>query len=499
MKRIFAGIILVLLLTGMLALAFNVKPVRASGTLYIRADGSIDPPDDPISTLDNVTYTLTGDINDSIVVERDNIIFDGNGHVLQGDLSSYGTGLDLSERKNVTVMNIDSHGWWYVIRLVRSSNNKIVGNNLTWNEYSIYLSESLNNSIVGNNITEFFGFGVYLYKSSSNNSVVGNYFESWGGSSIGVSQSDNNSISGNHITTNEYRAGSGIALFYSSYNSVFNNNIWEYNTRYSSEDYFGVGLWYSSSHNIIAGNEITDGSGSGVYIYGSSMNTIFGNYIAGNTYGTGRMYSSGNILYGNDFVDNAQQEYDEVPELPSIDAWDNGYPSGGNYWSNYTGADLDYDGIGDTPHVIDGNNTDNYPLMGMFTDFNTTSEYHVQAICNSSISDFQSNSTSISFNVTGEDGTAGFCRICIPTALMNATYKVFVNSTEVPCNLLPCSNSTHSYLYFNYTHSTEQVIIVPEFPSILILPLFIMATLLAVIVHRNGGTKNKKTNSDDAT
>ena len=55
--------------------------------------------------------------------------------------------------------------------------------------------------------------------------------------------------------------------------------------------------------------------------------------------------------------------------------WDNGYPSGGNYWSDYAGEDLysgpyqnetGSDGIGDMPYVIDESNTDNYPLMNPY-------------------------------------------------------------------------------------------------------------------------------------
>ena len=61
----------------MLTLAFNIQPVKASGTIYVRADGSIDPPDAPILTVDNITYTFAGNINDSIVVERDNIVLMG--------------------------------------------------------------------------------------------------------------------------------------------------------------------------------------------------------------------------------------------------------------------------------------------------------------------------------------------------------------------------------------------------------------------------------------
>jgi hypothetical protein len=52
--------------------------------------------------------------------------------------------------------------------------------------------------------------------------------------------------------------------------------------------------------------------------------------------------------------------------------WDDGYPPGGNYWSDYTGVDVksgpnqdqpSSDGIGDTPYIIDEYNQDNYPLM----------------------------------------------------------------------------------------------------------------------------------------
>ena len=56
--------------------------------------------------------------------------------------------------------------------------------------------------------------------------------------------------------------------------------------------------------------------------------------------------------------------------------WDNGYPSGGNYWSNYTDVDLytgphqnitGRDGIWDHPHVVDANNQDKYPLTNPWT------------------------------------------------------------------------------------------------------------------------------------
>jgi hypothetical protein len=120
--------------------------------------------------------------------------------------------------------------------------------------------------------------------------------------------------------------------------------------------------------------------------------------------------------------------------------------------------------------------------MGMFFDFNATSQYHIQAICNSTISDFQFNGTTISFDAAGKNGTTGFCRITFPTTLINGTLTVSVNGTKTPYTLLPESNSTQSYLYFTYHHSTQET--VPEFPSFLILPLFLVATLLTAMIYK---------------
>ena len=62
----------------------------------------------------------------------------------------------------------------------------------------------------------------------------------------------------------------------------------------------------------------------------------------------------------------------------NTNTWDNGYPSGGNYWSDYTDVDqysgpsqniTGSDGIWDHPYVIDENNKDNYPIVPEFPSF----------------------------------------------------------------------------------------------------------------------------------
>jgi hypothetical protein len=84
MKKVVLGIMLMFLWINMLALAFYIQSVKAVGTIYINADGSISPPEAPISSPDNITYTLTGNVTNSIVVQRSNIVVDGAGYTVEG-------------------------------------------------------------------------------------------------------------------------------------------------------------------------------------------------------------------------------------------------------------------------------------------------------------------------------------------------------------------------------------------------------------------------------
>ncbi len=314
------------------------------------------------------------------------------------------------------------------------------------------------------------------------------------GSEIGIYLLLRNNVTIKNMEIKNFWAG--IQLSFSSNNTISGNTIKDLiQTGYIH----GIYLGETSGNNIISGNYIDGFWYSGIYSEGSSNNIISGNNMKNNMNGIFLDGGSNNTIYHNNFIECVGPCFFWHASMHTFDA---GYPLGGNYYCDYyghgyKGVDLfsglfqnetGSDGIGDTPYVMDFGNEDNYPLMGMFSEFNATSEYHVQTICNSSISDFQYNGTAICFNVTGEDGTNGFCRICIPRALMNETYQVFVNGTEAPCNLLPCSNSTHCYLYFTYDHSTQEVIIIPEFPAFLILPVFMIATLMAVIICRRKRT-----------
>jgi parallel beta-helix repeat protein len=260
-KTVF-GIMLSFLIISTLTSAFNVQPVKAwTGTIYIRADGSIDPPDAPITTYDNVTYTLTGNITstaDGIVVERDNIIIDGAGYGVQGTGKEAGkTGINLSSRKNVMLKKIKVRDFCYGIYLDQSSSNVLIGNTVLNNEVGIFHYQSSSNILIANSALNN-SFGIYL-------SDAGNF--------------------------------------------ALTDNTVSYN-------YCGLRLDKFNSSNV------TD-------------NTVSNNY-----YGILMLDSSSNNIFHNNFVNNTIQVNIVFVTRISVNTWDNGYPSGGNYWSDYTGVDL---------------------------------------------------------------------------------------------------------------------------------------------------------------
>jgi parallel beta-helix repeat protein len=176
--------------------------------------------------------------------------------------------------------------------------------NIHLNTQGILLAWTTDSQIKNSDISNNYGDGVIL-NSASNNKITNNNLTSNSGAGIILRSANQNLISGNHITRNQQ----------------------------------GISFGYSSSNNTITQNNIAD-QGTGVYFH----------------------VSSSNLIYNNNFVNNTRQVHDVswgapdqnfpgVPS-PSENIWDNGYPLGGNYWSDYSGMET---------YVIDENNVDHYP------------------------------------------------------------------------------------------------------------------------------------------
>jgi parallel beta-helix repeat protein len=291
----------------------------------------------------------------------------------------------------------------------------------------------------------------------------------------GYGVSDGCVICRNNISGN----GDSVAL-QRFFNAVFSDNY--------LADNGGPGLYVLVASNCtVSGNHIANSVDCGIETRGCNNSLFTENEIQNNSVGVSLQRSYYNGLYRNSFVNNTQQVY----TADSANYWDDGYSSGGNYWSDgaaddkYQGSNqtvVGSDGICDLEYSLDANNTDHYPLMGKYLKFNTTSEDHIETICNSTISDFKYNGTAILFNVSSMTGTTGFCRICIPENLLGDSFEVYVNGTKTEAEILSCSNTTHKYIYFVYTHSKEEVIIIPELHQLLLLQIFAIA--VPVVIFR---------------
>jgi parallel beta-helix repeat protein len=224
---------------------------------------------------------------------------------------------------------------------------------------------------------------------------------------------------------------------------------------------------------------------SGIDLFQSFDNTLVGNNIEENSYGARLLSGSEATFYHNNFIGNLNN----VQSSTLGSDWDNDLE--GNYWSNYDGFDHDFDGIGDVAFSVGTNNTDDYPLMGLYSCFEASPDCRVEIVSNSTIQSFQyfgSNRTiemCVSNMTSGQ--TAGFCRICILHELIDEPYSVLINGYEpFFANYALLSNLTHTWVYFSFQCGAGRVVILPESFSLL---CFLAIAAVVLVGAREYGRK----------
>lgn len=421
---------------------------------------------------------------------------------------------------NVTAAT--QYTYWGIF-LDSSYNNTVSRNNVTGNgEGGIHLEFSSGNTVSDNRVVENPG-GIGLSFSSSNNTLSGNLVfgsTSWG---IWLLESSSNMVSGNTLTKNNFV---GIGTTSSFGNTLIGNNAsGNYDDGiYVSDDCFNEtvadnnasgnhadGIGVSNCNNItVSGNNVTENGENGIALYSSSGSTVSSNNAMRNGYGFYLATSSNNTIYHNNIINNTQQA---VLSGSEPNAWDDGYPSGGNFWSNYTGSDshsspyqneTGSDGIGDTTYVIDAKNTDRYPLMGPITSFdvgtwNRTAS-SIDIVSNSTVLSLEVDvaNRTVSFNVTGPESTYGFCRLTLPNILVqtlwHGNFTVRIDNELVP--FTNWTDASNTYVYVNYTHSEHEVMIIPEFPLTATAWLFTVLSMVAVVLAERRTHRKSKTRLD---
>jgi len=302
MKKLTSTIVLILFLSFVLVSFPQIGVVKAeSKTIVV--------PDDYVTIQEAINSANEGD---TIYVKKgiyhENLGIDKPVTLMGEDIDS--TIIDGNTSQNYRVpINING------------DNVSVSGFTLSYGYAGIQIWDAKYCNISGNMITNA-QYGIIM-ADSENNSITGNIFESIGfGCAIKLSYAINNLVNRNFIDS----CVEGIQIRqYSNSNIISENTV-------VNIDAVAIRLLYSDGNEVI-NNNITN-SGTGITIYVSNNNTVYHNNFINNTLqiSTGEWYAQ---QWGYGFSNNILNE---------------------NYWS-------DYNGIGDTPYVIDENNQDNHPLM----------------------------------------------------------------------------------------------------------------------------------------
>src|SRR5271157_3870621 len=292
------------------------------------------------------------------------------------------------------------------------------------------------------------------------------------------------------IATNDFTNGSDLSMTISNSSSILitENNMTG----------FLEGIEITDSCNMTFSSNAIIGSAEGLVLENSSGSMIRGNTFAQDSSGISLHQSSDNLIYDNNFNDN----FRDVSSQQSVNKWDDG--AEGNFWGNYSGADANLDGVGDTPFIIDTNNTDNHPLAGMFASYNVSNQ-EVDCISNSSIRSLYfniKNSTQgiLTLSVLEPNGTQGFCRISFPEKLINGSLTTSLDGqviNEPQMHILPSSNENCTIVYVGYSDNEHTIEIsgatsVSEWPSNLLWIIVALTTLLAAAATGKSGSSRKR-------
>jgi len=292
------------------------------------------------------------------------------------DSEDSGIRLFIENENNEVINNYVENSGLRGIGLRRSDGNTITDNTVIGpdDEYAIEVSGSEDTTVL-NNQMEGSGLGIdantfegyNTHEIDESNTVNDDTVYYWRDQDGGTIPSDAGQVIISNSTDivvedlNVSDASIGINVGFSE-DITISNNI-------ANDGYFGIRL-QEAHNNTLIGNEMSRNIFSGLYIYESDSNEVVQNTISEtiDLYGVYLFMGDENMIYHNNIIDNEFQAYSWGSDTSE---WDNGYPDGGNYWSDYEGIDHYHgedrdlpgsDGIGDEEY--EGTFvTDEYPLI----------------------------------------------------------------------------------------------------------------------------------------
>ena len=277
------------------------------------------------------------------------------------------------------------------------------------------------------------------------------------------------------------------------------NNTIKGNTFHGSAG--SVVVVQNSNNNIIDGNSITSGTYGADLVYYSANNTFTRNYIANNTAWSIAVHQgAGNDIFYHNIISGNAISVDGPASI-----WDNGYPSGGNYWSssNYVSPDLfsgpyqnetGADGIGDRPYQVYGSaNIDHYPFM-MVNICNVSQTPTKDNVLSTDVVKVNATVTHVNpleqviLNCTYTNSSATWTGSINMTNLEDDIWNGIIPSlpvgTNVTYTIIAQDNAGNLISSKDQNYTFDYPVVIPEFPAITLLPILFVTTLLATLMFR---------------
>jgi parallel beta-helix repeat protein len=299
-------------------------------------------------------YYWTNQTSGSVPADAGEVILANcSGVDVTSAVTTFGTvGIEMgfSNSVQITFNNASSNNW-YGIYLYSSNVNTLWGNTASFNDRSgIHIGYSTGNNLIFNMMELdgiwIEGFQMNFWNTHSidtTNEVNGNPVYYWSNQTSGTVPTD-----------------AGEVILANCSNVLVEN---------TNPDWGTVGIQMGFSNDNTIDNNNLSNSRYGLYLTNSDGNTILNNTVSYNTeYGIQLQVCDNNLIYHNNLIGNTDQADDDQPG----NSWNEVYSISGNYWSDYNGNDifngplqdiLGSDGVGDTPHALDSNTFDFYPLI----------------------------------------------------------------------------------------------------------------------------------------
>ena len=258
------------------------------------------------TTVPAGTYTLgSADLaHPAITIRGSNITVDFKNVVLRGgpaeaDPDTFtGLAVLVDGGENVTIKNLQAHGYKIGVLARNSSKLHITGADLSYNWkprlYSLVEHESLLDwmSYHHNDKDEWLESGAGIYLADSNDAEIDHITIVQGQNGLMLARSNNARIWNNNFS---FLSGLGIALYRASGNSIMHNKVdwcvrgYSHTFYNRGQDSAGILIYEQSSKNIVAFNSVTHG-GDGLFLWAGQS-----------TMDSGEGGANDNVFYDNDF------------------------------------------------------------------------------------------------------------------------------------------------------------------------------------------------------